>query len=67
LLDIQIEKEKRKIEEYETHTGKRVKAEGDAPEALVKQLVRDVEERLANVQNEVDVQNFTTKIFKRAN
>jgi hypothetical protein len=46
--------EKRKQEEQESESHKKVKTEGDAPESLIKQLVKQVESEQANVQNDVN-------------
>lgn len=45
--------EKRKLEEQEFELSKRVKTEGDANEALIKQLVSDVEGDFTNNENDV--------------
>lgn len=46
-------KEKRKQEEQESNQSKKVKTEGDRPEALIKQLIREVESEFANTEREV--------------
>jgi histone acetyltransferase len=44
--------EKRKQEEQEEEQSKRVKTEGDVPEHLIKELVKQVDAEQANVQND---------------
>ena len=45
--------EKRKQEEQESESHKKVKTEGDASESLIRELVKQVESEQANVQNDV--------------
>lgn len=45
--------EKRKLEEQESELNKRVKTEGDVNEAVIKQLVKQVEQEYANNENDV--------------
>ncbi len=52
-----LEKEKRKIEELESNSMKKVKTEGDVSETLIKQLVSEVDEKLAHVQSEASLFN----------
>ena len=44
--------EKRKQEEQDAESHKKVKTEGDATESLIKQLVKEVESEQADVQND---------------
>ena len=46
--------EKRKQEEQEFESNKKVKSEGDASESLIKEFVKKVESEQANVQNDVN-------------
>lgn len=45
--------EKRKLEEQESELNKRVKTEGDVSEAVIKQLVKQVDQEYANNENDV--------------
>lgn len=45
--------EKRKLEEQESELNKRVKTEGDVNEAVIKQLVKQVDQEYANNENDV--------------
>ena len=60
LLNLFIIKEKRKQEEQESELNKKVKTEGDASESLIKDLVKEVESEMADIQNDV---NFLKKFY----
>ncbi len=47
--------EKRKLEEQEMESSKRVKTEGDVNEAVIKELVQIVESEMAGVENDVSL------------
>ena len=57
--------EKRKLEEQESELNKRVKTEGDVNEALIKQLVKQVEQEYANNENDVSLLLFWSSLVVR--
>lgn len=60
--------EKRKLEEQESELSKKVKTEGDAPEFLIKQLVREVEAEFADNESDVmdDISFFLIILYFRS-
>jgi hypothetical protein len=55
--------EKRKLEEQEMESSKRVKTEGDVNEAVIKELVQIVESEMAGVENDVSLLGCLEFVF----